>query len=227
MKKVLPIIACALTLLTPVVSSAHEPGERCTTNVNYSRVWRVDDTIRTGRCDDVINVGGIVLESVLHTGRGSDRIRVNELLRSTVMAGMGADTISVETTAYDTDIVTGNGFDTVIIGGDVTRLNLNTGARADRVYIGGRQYEGNLLTGAGNDTLEIIGVNFVRGVIDMGAGQDVLMLGGASSEYQVAYEDGSYKINDVHTTTVFNVETIIFADGTVMQEGVLIQPSEP
>jgi len=200
--------------------------ESCRTNISYIELFRVGD-VTSGNCSDVVNVTGIILESTLYTGLGSDHINIGRLLRSSVLTGNGNNSIALSTTAYDSDIVSGSGFDVVFIGGDITRLNLDTGDSADNIIINGDVYEGKLLTGSGNDNLNISSIDFVRGYIDMGEGQDTLVLSGAYQDYIIEYNDGFYTLNDYNQTYIHNVESIVFSDGILLVDGIELQPISP
>jgi len=106
--------------------AADTTQKHCKENFAYTELWRVD-TITTGRCKDLVNIGGIILESTLCTGHGSDHIRAEKLLRSAVLAGNGSNDIFIATIAYNSKTVTvsGAGKDKITIGGDTTRLTLD------------------------------------------------------------------------------------------------------
>lgn len=198
----------------------------CRENFAYTELWR-SGTITTGYCNDLVNIGGIMLSSTLDTGLGSDHIRVERLFRSVVKAGDGNNDIFVATTVYDSEIVSGRGQDSVTIGGDATRLTLDTGDNDDNIVVNGDVYEGNLQTGYGNDVLEVGGIDFVRGYIDMGNGYDTLVLRSPRLDYIIEYTDGHYILGNVYQTHAYNVEAVVFGDGIILVDGVEIEPIAP
>jgi len=213
--------ASTLQSMLGIYSSYRASEQTCKENFEYEKLWRVG-RVETSSCSDSVVIDGIILESELDTADGSDHIYATKILRGSVFAGNGENNISIGTTAYDSQIISGSGYDNIIIGGNATRLTLSSGDGDDYIRINGDVYEGNLQSGLGNDVLEITGINFVRGSIDMGAGDDTLILAGERSEYTIEYIGDYYTIGSVHKTYIYNVENIRFGDGVVIRNGTQI-----
>jgi len=73
---------------------------------------------------------------------------------------------------------------------------LTTGKGADDVVVNGDVYEGSLQTGPGNNVLEIGGIDFVRGHVDMEDDYDVFVLRDPRSNYTIKCNNDHYIIDD-------------------------------
>ena len=212
------LIVLSVVLILGLCSAAEANAEGCVNTYTYSNMWRVG-TITTSDCDDTVIVYGQILESTLDTGMGSDNISIGSyILRGRVYAGSGNNIINVASYVYDTTITSGEGNDIINIGSSETRLSLNSGAGDDRVSINGQLYEGHQITGEGNDVLEVNTTSFVRAHIDMGPGSDILVFSGGISDYNITSQNGNNYLFGTYNNTlrIYNVETIIFGDGSVI-----------
>ena len=193
----------------------------------YPELWRVG-TITTSDLNDRVTVNGIILESTLNTGHGSDNITVSgKLLRGKIFAGDGNNMLNLRH-AHDSTVTSGSGEDNVTLRSE-TRLRLDTRSGDDTVTINGTLYEGCLRTGADDDVLYVNSRSFVRACINMGPGNDVLVLSGKRSDYGDITDqgDGNYKFviqlyNEY--VKIRDVEAIVFGDGDMIGNASLGEP---
>ncbi|PIF04924.1 MAG: hypothetical protein CSA86_00010 [Arcobacter sp.] len=188
-----------------------------------------DDTLYGDAGDDRLRGG--VGEDIIHGGEGNDIIKggddvdklYGEAGADTIEGGAGADTIEG-----------GEGNDTIKGGNDADQLygdagndTLRGGVGNDRLY--GGTGNDTLNGDAGNDIIDAgAGDDTIRAgagddIIDGGAGDDTLTLTGNLDDYTITRNaNDSLTIADNRvgspdgTDTVFNVETVRFANGEEM-----------
>jgi len=204
--------------------------------------------VSTGAGDDSISVDNSIKGTTeIDTGSGNDIITVSNTLSGAaqVKTGLGDDTISIGTSmSSSANIDTGAGNDQITIGGRLlNNAVIKMGAGDDQLTINeigpviasdNKKFSGHIDMGTGDDTLTIEGaVAKARNVINLGDGQDTLVLSQmSSSDFElglgnnstVSVTNGIQSIQLIHQTTagtavdmtIKSAETIIFGgDNTI------------
>lgn len=150
----------------------------------------------TDRAEVVTLAKGGVIRASLNLGAGDDRFRLQEAgYAGPVDGGLGEDTFSLETGAPYTISGAVAGFERFALGGNALTVGGTLGAAGQAIRFedandtitiaaGGRLL-GHVNLGGGNDRLIIAGA--FAGSVDGGAGNDVLSVSGGSQAAPVAF----------------------------------------
>ncbi|MCF7529362.1 hypothetical protein ACOR62_03080 [Neisseria lisongii] len=172
-------------------------------------------TIAAGNGDNQIEIGGNMSGNSITTGSGDDHIKIGKTFANgSVTTGAGDDQIEIGGNLNHGTIMTDDGNDTVLIKGGLSHGGL-LGENTESIRV---------LTGNGNDDVTIEG-QAVRGLVDLGAGDDTLTLSNTyydSNSKQLQFNGGegndTLKLvagDETYTMrTIKNFETIDMTVGT-------------
>jgi hypothetical protein len=152
--------------------------------------------ILTGRGSDIVAVSFVTVNDHLNiqTGDGADFVGATEFDAGHVLIVTGNQNDQVQLNTFDTDrevvVNTGNGSDGVFV--DLFSIGQGDGPRGQDINAGVL----TVITGGGSDEVEIVdeGDEFVDAdviVVNLGAGDDSLVLDGVSVEFNVVIDAGA------------------------------------
>ena len=200
------------------VNSANILDSSSNDNINIRGDFN-DLTVDVGRGRDAVNISGdlsdvqLILDDQNSTEQFNDRLYIRGDVQSSesnisdtrngIWTGGGNDTVRISGQVNDTDVALGAGNDSLLVDGGSERLYVSGDEGRDFIELRDSADDAIIQAGDDNDTVvlreNLFGTGFSSisesydqtAAIDLGAGNDSLVLGGGSENAQVNTGSGS------------------------------------
>ena len=152
--------------------------------------------INAGHGDDQVVIDNDATADDISMGSGDDQLVIdNDATAGDISMGNGDDELVIDNDATAGDIGLGDGDDDLRLDENATASDIQTGSGDDTVQLKTGALVDDLSTGTDDDQVALANYSYVDGVLDTGAGWDIINVTGYGAAREIRAGSGNDTIN--------------------------------
>ena len=186
--------------------------------LTFGHGFSTDHNIQLNGGDNFLSIGDNATIQGIVAGEGADTITIGDgLIADDIKMGGGDDALTIGNDASLDNIETGKGDDTITIGDNLLADDIKTDDGNDVLSIGDGAIVDDIDTGKGNDSVSV-GDSFTADKLETKDGDDIVVVGTDGSINDLDGGNGNDTLDsDTDFPDATGFETICFARGTLIE----------